>query len=191
MTRRHPRFHPDQLPRLWLMTDERMGHALLPAIDALPCGAGIVFRHYALSLRERRTLFAKVRRIARRRGLMLVLAGPSTLARQWGAQGFHGSRGSNARDRLIHTAPAHDVAELRAATARGADLIFVSPVYSTRSHPGQKPLGRIRFALLARQSRRPVIALGGMTARRARALDAFGIHGWAGIDGLTPGKVRT
>ena len=32
------------LPRLWLMTDERVGDALIPAVERLPRGAGTVFR---------------------------------------------------------------------------------------------------------------------------------------------------
>ena len=62
-----------------------------------------------------------------------------------------------------------------------ADALVLSPVFATRSHPGAPPLGPLRFRLLARQARVPVIALGGMTARRAAALGAA----WAAIDGLS------
>ena len=54
------------------MTDERQGDALWSALERLPRGAGIVFRHYTLARRERRLLFDRVRRVARRRGLLLV-----------------------------------------------------------------------------------------------------------------------
>src|SRR3546814_6089912 len=67
-----PRRHP---PRLWLMTDERLGDSLWTALDNLPPGAGIVFRHYRTPLAERRRLFAGVQAIADRRGLVLVRAG--------------------------------------------------------------------------------------------------------------------
>jgi len=59
--------------------------------------------------------------------------------------------------------------------------VLLSPVFPTRSHPGGKVLGALRFRLLAARSRLPVLALGGMNARRARALRGFG---WAAIDGL-------
>lgn len=191
MTRRHPRFWPRILPRIWLMTDERLGDALLPAVAALPRGAGIIFRHYALAVPERRALFEKVRRLARAKGLVLVLAGPPRMARAWRADGFHGRHPGGADHRLIHTAPAHNAIEMAQAIRQGADLVLLSPVHATRSHAGQKPLGRVRFGLLARQARVPLIALGGMTARRARALTPLGLYGWAGIDGLTPSSVRT
>jgi hypothetical protein len=69
------------LPSLFLMTDERMGDALWRALERLPRGAGVVFRHYRLPPVERRALFERVRAVARRRGLRLLLGGPERLAR--------------------------------------------------------------------------------------------------------------
>ena len=67
----------------------------------------------------------------------------------------------------------------------GADLLFLSPLFPTHSHPGAPALGRARFAALARGARPPVIALGGMRAGHARGLALLGASGWAAIDGLT------
>ena len=72
MPGRHPAI---QIPRLWLMTDERLGESLWQAIDNLPRGAGIVFRHYATERKARRALFRRVAKIARQRGLVLLRAG--------------------------------------------------------------------------------------------------------------------
>lgn len=171
MRRRHP------LPRHWLMTDERMGDALWQALERLPRGAGVVFRHYGLAPAERRALFARVRKVARRRGLVLVRAGIEPMR---GESGAHGARG-----RGIRTAPAHNRREAVAALRAGAHALFVSPAFSTRSHPGARALGRARFGLLVRGLDVPVIALGGMDARKAASLKPFGIHGWAAIDAWT------
>lgn len=167
-------------PRLWLMTDERQGEALWTALARLPRGAGIVFRHYGLAPGDRRRLFERVRKIARRRGLVLVLAGDARTARTWGADGSHG-RAAGTRAGL-RTMSAHSAPELVAARRAGADLVFLSPVFQTRSHPGGGTLGSVRFGLLARQAKLPVIALGGMDAKRGRALAALGASGWAAID---------
>ncbi len=176
MHRRQP------LPRLWLMTDERQGAALWRALQRLPRGSGVVFRHYRLPPPDRRRLFRQVQAISDKRRLLLLLAGSPDEAQAWGARGSHGPAGPGTAGAGLRSAPAHDLREIRRAERSGADLIFLSPVFPTRSHPGAAPLGRVRFALLARQTRLPIIALGGMNAKRARSLTGLGIYGWAAID---------
>jgi thiamine-phosphate pyrophosphorylase len=160
------------------MTDERMGEGLWQALERLPRGGGVIFRHYAAL--DRRALFERVRKIARRRGLLLLLGGSLREAAAWRADGAHGrSRHHRASRPLIRTMPAHDAREM----ARGhADMILLSPVFATRSHPGGRTLGLMRFASLARRARRPVVALGGMNARQFRRLAGLGAYGWAAID---------
>ncbi len=171
MHRRQP------LPRLWLMTDERQGEGLWQALERLPRGSGIVFRHYSLPPAARKVLFRKVKGVARRRRLLILAAGAQALS----ADGTHGHRRTQ-RGRLL-SAPVHHLQEIRAAERVGADLLFLSPVFPTRSHAGGRILGRMRFASLARQTRLPVIALGGMDERRARGLQ--NAYGWAAIDAWT------
>ena len=173
MDRRQP------LPRIWMMTDERQGEGLLPSIDRLPPGGGIVFRHYSLPPGERRALFDRIKHRADERQLMLLLAGSSQQAESWGADGSHG-RGAG---RGLRTAPAHDLDEIRAAEEAKAALLFLSPVFVTRSHPGAEPLGAEAFARLAAQAQLPVVALGGMDEERFRTLQ--GAYGWAAIDAWT------
>lgn len=72
----------------------------------------------------------------------------------------------------------------------GAKLLFASPIYATRSHPGTRALGRVRFGLMSRGLPIPVIALGGMDERRWRALRPLGVYGWAGIDAWAPDQKR-
>lgn len=179
MRHRHPS-HAKELPRRWLMTDPRLGDALWEALAALPRGAGIVLRHYELPLAERRLLFARVQRIARRRGLTLVVAGEQRL----------GLAPSHGRHRGALTAPVHSRREAIAAIHDGARLLFVSPVRRTRSHPGARTLGPVRLGLLIRGLDVPVIALGGMNEHHWRALRRLGVHGWSGIDAWAPGQKR-
>ena len=135
------------LPRLWLMTDERLGDRLLDAVARLPGGAGIVFRHYSLAEQERRALFERVKQAATG---PVILAGAAELSLAWGADGSHG------RHPGATTAPAHDLAEIRAAEVAGAALLFLSPVFPTRSHPDAPAMGPAGFAALANQARHRV-----------------------------------
>lgn len=179
------RRHPSKLPRLWLMTDERMGDGLWEALATLPRGSGVVFRHYATPLAERRDLFARVERIARARRLMLVRAGGVRLGPERGVRGVHG--GGRIRPGQIRTRPAHNRIAVLAGVRARADLLFVSPIFATRSHPGAAACGGVRAGFRIRGVRTPVIALGGMDAARFRRIGAFGFHGWAAIDAWVGG----
>jgi len=154
------------------MTDERMGDALWPALERLPRGAGVVFRHYRSP--DRAALFEQVAKVARRRGLVLLSAG----GRLPGAAGSHNARTASG----LRSRSAHHRRELVAAVRAGADVVFVSPIHPTRSHPGAPALGRVGLGLIIRGCRTPVIALGGMDERAFRALKPLAVHGWAGID---------
>ncbi len=180
-SRYHP-VHAPALPRLWLMTDERLGDGLMDAIRALPPGSGIIFRHYSLPLRDRRAVFARIRQLARAGGHCLLWAGSPRQARAVRADGAHG------RARGAISAPVHSRRERIRAELAGARLLFVSPVFPTRSHPGARALGRVKFGQMTRGTRTPVIALGGMTQTRAKSLSVFDIYGWAAIDGLIAQK---
>ncbi|PAX07477.1 thiamine phosphate synthase [Sphingomonas lenta] len=160
------------------MTDERMGDALVPALLRLPPGSGVVFRHYSFGARERRALFAQVRRIARARGLVLVIARPAHIGRGHGVHGTVKGHG-------LRTWPAHDRREAVAGARAGAALLFVSPVHPTRSHPSAPALGIARAAAIGQGLGVRLIALGGMTPQRFRAARALGFYGWAAIDALT------
>jgi len=175
MHRRQP------LPRLWLMTDQRQGEGLWKALDRLPAGAGIVFRHYSLPEAERLQLFKQVQGIARNSGCLLMLAGPPALAGQWGADGSHGWEGAGQSD-LLTSLSVHDADEMKVANRLKPDFVFVSPVFETGSHPGMPTLGIQGLSALAALATMPVIALGGINEERSRMLTASNIYGWAAID---------
>ena len=144
--------------------------------------------HRPVECRQRR-----LARIAKARGLTLLIAGSPAEARRWGADGVHlrqhaARRAAKARAiGLIVTMPVHDHREARRARRVGADAAFVSPLHPTRSHIDAAPLSRAAWLRLARAAGGQAIALGGMTPARARALirasAASGVRpGWAAID---------
>ena len=165
------------LPGLWLVSDARNDGVLDAALRALPRGSGLVFRHYHLTPAERAARFARAKRAGR--GHWVIWAGTSREARRAGAAGSYGPASAGPGLRLV---TAHSLREIGAANRSGAALILLSPVFSTRSHPGRATLGPVRFLLRARRALAPVIALGGVNRRNARRLAGIG---WAAIDGLS------
>jgi thiamine-phosphate pyrophosphorylase len=84
---------------------------------------------------------------------------------------------------LLHSAPVHDAREIAGMKAARPDLVFLSPIFATNSHPGARPLGPLAFNRLAKlASPSRIIALGGMNRRNAQMLSPRLIHGWAAID---------
>lgn len=179
MVRRQPRLSP-KLPAIWLVSDARNDAMLEQLLARLPRGSGFVFRHYHLAPPARRARFERLARIARARGHWVILSGSLRDAKRWGADGVYG-RASKTHDKVLHLATAHSLREIGATRRVGADAILLSPVFPTRSHPGARVLGPLRFRLLAARAGAPVIALGGMTIQRARRLRT---GRWAAIDGI-------
>jgi thiamine-phosphate pyrophosphorylase len=146
------------MPRQWLIADQRLGDRLWPAIRKLPAGSGVLVLFHGLPTRQRRALLTRLRRLAREKGLRIVDEGSRLAAR-------------------VHT-----IGELRRALLARTELVFLSPVYPTRSHPEWPALPRMRLAAFAQLGRRRLYALGGMTARRFARVRPLGFQGWAGID---------
>ena len=166
------------LPRLWLFSDPVRLPDPLAAARRLPRGAGVVARGLAPAV------LLALGGLARRRGLALVVAGdgraglalragmhlpdrrasrhllPLLLARRAGAPGA----------RLTMAAHGGAAAAARARRLR-PDLVFLSPVFPTASHPGAPALGPLRWALArGRLGRVAVAALGGIAPATIRRL---------------------
>lgn len=140
-------------------------------------------------------------RACRSRGLIVLIAGDAALARRLHAHGLHLPEARIPRAGrlrrpwpgfLISAACHHEAALFRAGRA-GADLALLSPIFPTESHPGAPALGPLRLAALARILARrypglAILALGGISERRAAALSPIAIAGLAGIGAFTRAK---
>lgn len=121
------------------------------------------------------------------RGLILLIAADPILARRVGADGVHWperrleKRASNG----LMTASAHSAEGCARAVAAGVDACVLGPVYATRSASRTPPLGLFRASQIARSAGVPVIALGGLSAGRARLLAGRGFAGVAAVDAFS------
>jgi thiamine-phosphate pyrophosphorylase len=159
------------IPPLWLFTDTTRLPDPRAAVARLPRRlAGVVFRHD--NHPNRATLGRDLARLCRARGLPLVVAGDTRLAAALGV-GVHlrGGRWPTVlRRKGFVTSSAHDATDLRRAAAAGACLAFLSPVYTTASHPGAPSLSPWRWSALARRAPLMVGALGGIDGMSVRRL---------------------
>ncbi len=171
------------LPLQWLISDQRNDDRIAETLTRMPRGSGFVFRHYHLEGTARQARFATFAAWARNHGHLIALSDDATTARDWGADAAYGppNRLGPAGDTLLRLATAHDSTQLQAALAAEVDAVFLSPVFSTRSHPDAVVLGPMGFQALSQQSTVPVVAMGGMTHARS---EEWGFPIWAAIDGL-------
>lgn len=184
LTRRPKQACLTHLPPVFFFTDERRVDTV-EVLARLPAGTGVILRDYDRADRRRwcRTMVGH----CRFRRLVPLVAGDWRLARSVGAAGVHLPEAilfappPMRRPGWIVTAAAHSVTALRRAAVCGADAAFLSPVFTTASHPGRPALGAHRFARLAASARLPVYALGGIDARSMKRLPAARICGFGAI----------
>jgi hypothetical protein len=75
----------------------------------------------------------------------------------------------------------HGLADLQSAELAGYDYAFLSPVFSTATHPDAQALGLASLREAVAKVQLPVIALGGVTLDNAHQCLQAGAAGWAAI----------
>lgn len=75
----------------------------------------------------------------------------------------------------------HSAADLQSAELAGYDYAFLSPVFSTATHPEAQALGLDGLRAAVAKVQLPVIALGGVTLDKAHQCLQAGAAGWAAI----------
>ena len=180
------------LPHLYLVTPEPGGRTadfIRQLENSLIAGIDLVqLRAKTLDALAYKKLALDVLACCRRHDAILLLNASPQLVDEIGADGVHldGARLAActvrplAADRLV-SAACHTTAQLRQAAAIAADMVTLSPVLTTGSHPDAIPLGWQGFASLAAQTKLPVYALGGM---HEALLDEALRHGAYGIAGI-------
>lgn len=132
---------------------------------------------------QRVQLTRRLRQARRGTELRLLLSGTGLEARQAGACGLHSTAASLAglRERpptRLWAVSVHDERDLARATALGADVVLVSPVLPSPSHPHDRPLGWDGLRALVAASPLPAYAQGGLgpdDVGTARAQGAWGV----------------
>ncbi|MBS0334032.1 MAG: thiamine phosphate synthase [Proteobacteria bacterium] len=176
------------LPALLFFTDPARTPDPEAIAERLPRGAGVVYRAFGAADAE--ALGRRLAKIARRRGLMLLVGADAALADRLGADGVHlPERLAHRARRLkasnpgwIVTAAAHSPRAARRAVSDGADAVVVSAVFPSRSASAGAPIGPVRLALLVPRAGGPVYALGGVDNKKARLLKDTGAVGLAAVD---------
>lgn len=176
------------MPPLLFFTDPQRTPDIAGAMARLPRGSAVVYRAFGAA--TARLEAAGLLRLARRRGLKLLVGADAALAAAVGADGVHlPERLARTAQRLrrpgwIITAAAHSPAAARRGLAAGADAVVVSAVFPSASPSAGRPIGSLRLAQIARQTGGRVYGLGGINDKTARRLLPAGLVGLAAVEAL-------
>ena len=182
-------------PPLLLVTDRQQARRPLAAVVAAAIAAGcrwVSLREKDLPDDELVPLLRTLLPVARKSGAMLMLHGEAKLAQLAGADGVHLPSGSDAGAARSLLGPGkligvsiHTATEAAAIDPRHADYALAGPAFETPSKPGYGPeIGRKGLAEIARISRVPVLAIGGINTARVGEVMAAGCAGVAVMGGI-------
>ena len=180
----HKIYTKSKIPHLWLFTDDIKTQNFQKFLAKIPQNSGIVIRNYLSE--DRLKIIESIRRNSKRKNLTLLIGEKSNRIRD--ISGLHLPKWYYQKRKInkkqILSISAHGIIDKRRIINSKADLIFLSPIFRTSSHPNSRPLGTIKFGLIARQFSKPVIALGGINKNNIKKLKNLPIEGVAGIDFL-------
>jgi thiamine-phosphate pyrophosphorylase len=171
-----------------LVTDRRLAgdeRALVRAVAAAVEGGvnAVQLREKDLGTRPLARLAGALRE-AIAGGALLIVNGNAEVAA--GADGLHLPEDApyeRPEGRLVGRS-VHSVAAAVSAAREGADYVIIGPIYETPSHPGHSPGGPKLIADVANAVGVPVIAIGGVTAERAREVMTAGASGVAVVSAI-------
>jgi thiamine-phosphate pyrophosphorylase len=182
-------------PALLLVTDRRQARRPLTEIVAAALAAGcrwVSVREKDLPEDEQIALVHSLLPMARRHEARVTLHGDATLAQLSGADGVHLSAGADPLAARAMLGPGkligislHTVTEAEAINPDAVDYALAGPAFETPSKPGYGPeIGHKGLVEIARASRVPILAIGGLNAARAAEVLAAGPVGIAVMGGV-------
>ena len=164
------------LPALVFMTDHSRINDPCPIIPTLPKHTLIIIRDDAHP--DRLTYATAIAEACRQHDHPFLVSNDTRLAIDLMADGIHLAESQAGESISIRThypqwwitSSAHSLDAVHKANALPVDALFISPVFTTESHPDVTPLGMNGFSELAMHSISPVYALGGITHSNCSAL---------------------
>jgi len=146
---------------------------------------GIIFRNYKEKNNKNKIL--KIKHFCKNNNRKFYLANNIKLAINLNLDGayipsfvknFH-VKHYNFKKNFLLMGSAHNIYEIKQKEKQNISLIFLSPIFKTKNY--KSGLGVIRFNFLSNQSKKKIIALGGINNNNIKKLKIANIYGFSGI----------
>lgn len=176
-------------PRLVFLTDDKRVNDPAAVAAALPAGSVVIVR--SQTPEKIVDTVEALRPLCRSRRVYLLAATDPRSARSLDVDGVHlseanvrqaGRQSRSFPEHWMVTAAAHSAAAVKRAARLGADIILISPVFPTKSHPGARTLGTHGYRRLAGLAPDKACPLGGVTPDTLGRLRCAPLAAIAGID---------
>jgi thiamine-phosphate pyrophosphorylase len=184
-------------PRLYAIIDpSHTGNRTSVDVAATMLGAGIVLIQYRSKHRSSREMYGDcvvIQELSRRAGGVFIVNDRADVALAVNANGVHVGQD----DLPVEMARSvlgpgkwvgystHDLAQIREADGSSADYIAFGPIFPTGSKENPDPtVGLAGLAEARKATRKPLVAVGGITIENARAVIEAGADSVAVISGL-------
>ena len=154
-------------------------------ILSLDKNVGIIFRNYEEKHNKKKIL--ELKQFCKSNGRKLYLANNFRLAISLNLNGcyipsfnkcFYFNK-NDLKKNFIILGSAHNISEIKLKEKQGIDVIFLSPLFKTKSY--KSFLGIVKFNLLSSMSKKKIIALGGIRKHNISKLKITNAYGYSGI----------
>jgi len=146
----------------------------------------IIFRNYKEKI-DFKTII-KIKKECKKRGFKLYLSNNIKLALKANLDGayipsfnksFNLNNHRKSKKNFKFLGSAHNLKEVKIKEKQGIDIIFLSPLFLTKNY--KKNIGVVRFNLISRNSKKILIALGGIRKNNQNQLKMINAKGFSGI----------
>lgn len=160
-------------------------------IHNLPKNSIIIFREYSLKKDKRQELATKFLKIAQKLNHQFFVGKDPKMALAIRANGVHYSDLDRNSWQLIKkeyshqfaiSLACHDLKSIKKAQNSNAEILFLSPIFMTKSHENSRPLGLQRLAKSCKYSSKPIFALGAVNSNNISKVLKNNAGGFAGIE---------
>ncbi len=179
-------------------SDQKKVKNIEESIKKLPKNSAIIIREYHLNDKERLRFAKKIVKLTKKRGIKTLIGKNIALAKEIGADGVHFSdfdklpinlrTNRKFKKNFIFSYSCHSERSLQKAYKINPDMVFISPIFKTTSHPGTKALGLKNLAKIAFKNKNhsylplKIYALGGINLVKLKSIRKLPISGFGAID---------
>ncbi len=175
------------LPTMFFFTDRKKVDNVFEVVKKLPDNTAIIIREYDLKDDDRLNFAKQIAVLARLKNLKVLVGKNWELAKKIGADGVHFSDFDHNfdipknRQNMLFSYSCHKLESLKEAARIEVDMVFYSPIFTSKSHPDKNQVGIYKLKNFVKNSPLPVYALGGINEENINLLTETGVVGVGGI----------